>query len=528
MPKSRHAVRPIAVLVVLLAVLAPAAAATPRSVFVMAKALDDLVGLDPAEVFEFSGAEVISNIYQRLFRPNPDDPANPVGEVVESWQVSADGLTWSFTIRDGLRFPGGRPLGPADAVFSLRRAVALNKAPSFILTQLGLTAATMAARIRALDGRRFALTLDRAYAPSLVLNALSAGIASVVDSEALAGEDDWGHAWLRRHAAGSGPFGLRRWQPGEYLMLDANPDYIGGAPALKRVVLRDIREPATQRLLLTAGDIDAARNLGPDQIAALAGDKDIRILSVPRARLFYMALNQRHPVLARAEVRRAMRQLIDYQAIAGTLLAGRATVHQVFLPRGFFAALDEAPFAYRPARARALLAEAGLGDGFTVSMDVRSDPVLMQVAQAIQASAAVAGVTIDIRPGTGKQVLTRYRARRHDIFIGQWGPDYLDPHTNASTFARNPDNRDDARERTLAWRNGWDIPELTRLAEEAVLETDGARRAALYGELQRRVQADSPFILMFQESELIALRAGVRGFPAGLTADQTLYHGIAK
>ena len=223
-----------------------------------------------------------------------------------------------------------------------------------------------------------------------------------------------------------------------------------------------------------------------------------------------------------------MRHLIDYQAIAGTLLAGRATVHQVFLPRGFFAALDEAPFTYQPERARALLAEAGLGDGFRVSMDVRSDPVLLQVAQAIQASAAAAGVAIDIRPGTGKQVLTRYRARRHDIFIGQWGPDYLDPHTNASTFARNPDNRDDARERTLAWRNSWEIPELTRLAEQAVLETDGARRAAIYGELQRRVQADSPFILMFQESELIALRAGVRGFTAGLTADQTLYHGISK
>lgn len=503
----------------------PATAGTPRSVFVMAKALDDLVSLDPAEVFEFSGAEVIANLYQRLFRANPDDPGSPIGEVVESWQVSEDGRTFTFTLRDGLAFPGGRRIEAADAAFSLRRVVVLNKAPSFILTQFGLTAEGVEAQIRTLDARRFTLTLDRPYAPSLVLNVLTAGIASVVDRVAAMEQDP---DWLRSHAAGSGPFTLKRWEPGEYLLLDANPDYVGGKPALKRVVLRDIREPSTQRLLIETGDIDAARNLGPDQIAALAGDDDIRVLTVPRARLFYMALNQRHPQLGRAEVRLALRQLIDYEAIAATLLAGRASAHQAFLPKGFFAAMEERPFAYRPDQAKAILAEAGLGDGFSVAMDVRSDPVMMLVAQAIQASMAEAGVAIEILPGTGKQVLTRYRARRHDIFIGQWGPDYLDPHTNASTFARNPDNGDDARERTLAWRNGWEIPDLTALAEQAVLEQDTARRAEIYGELQRRVQADSPFIVLFQENELIALAAGVEGFAAGLTSDQTLYHGIRK
>jgi peptide/nickel transport system substrate-binding protein len=521
MSKSRHLLFVLALLVA----VGPATAGTPRSVFVMAKALDDLVSLDPAEVFEFSGAEVIANLYQRLFRANPDDPGSPIGEVVESWQVSDDGRTFTFTLRDGLTFPGGRLIEAADAVFSLRRVVVLNKAPSFILTQLGLTAEGIEAQIRTLDARRFTLTLDRPYAPSLVLNVLTAGIASVVDRVAAMEQDP---DWLRSHAAGSGPFTLKRWEPGEYLLLDANPDYVGGRPALKRVVLRDIREPSTQRLLIETGDIDAARNLGPDQIAALAGDEDIRVLTVPRARLFYMALNQRHPQLGRAEVRRALRQLVDYEAIAATLLAGRASAHQAFLPKGFFAALEERPFAYRPEQARALLVEAGLADGFSVAMDVRSDPVMMLVAQAIQASMAEAGVAIEILPGTGKQVLTRYRARRHDIFIGQWGPDYLDPHTNASTFARNPDNGDDARERTLAWRNGWEIPELTALAEQAVLEQDSARRAEIYVALQRRVQEDSPFIVLFQENELIALAAGVQGFSAGLTSDQTLYHGIRK
>lgn len=510
---------------------APVAADTPRSVLVMAKALDDLITLDPAEAFEFTGIEILANIYDRPFDPNPEMPAEPKGSLVESWRRADDGLSYSFTLRPDARFHSGAPVTAADAVFSLRRVIKLNKTPAFILTQFGLTPDNVDARVRAVDARTFTFVTDRAYAPSLVLNALSAGVASVVDSgQALAHErdGDLGHAWLRTHAAGSGAFSLRDWQPGEHLILDAFADYVDGPARLKRVIIRDIREPATQRLLLTRGDIDIARNLAPDQIAALADVEGLITWSEPRARIFYLGLNQRHPVLAKPKVREALRYLIDYEGVARTLLAGRAIVHQSFLPRGFLGALDETPYALDVDRARALLAEAGHGDGFTVAMDTRSDPLTMLLAQAIQATMARAGVAIEIVPGTGKQTLTKYRARRHDIYIGQWGPDYLDPHTNAAAFARNPDNGDDAVDRTLAWRNGWYIPELTALTDAAVLEPDPARRAALYRQLQRRVQADSPFVILFQEKTLVAARGGVKGFSTGLTSDQTLYRNVSK
>lgn len=510
---------------------APVAADTPRSVLVMAKALDDLITLDPAEAFEFTGIEILANIYDRPFDPNPETPAEPKGNLVESWRRADDGLRYSFTLRGDARFHSGAPVTAADAVFSLRRVIKLNKTPAFILTQFGLTPDNVDARVRAVDARTFTFVTDRAYAPSLVLNALSAGVASVVDrGQVLAHEQDGdlGHAWLRTHAAGSGAFSLRDWQPGEHLILDAFADYVGGPAPLKRVIIRDIREPATQRLLLTRGDIDIARNLAPDQIAALADVESLITWSEPRARIFYLGLNQRHPILAKPKVREALRYLIDYQGVARTLLAGRAIVHQSFLPRGFLGALDETPYALDVDRARALLAEAGHGDGFTVAMDTRSDPLTMLLAQAIQATMARAGVAIEIIPGTGKQTLTKYRARRHDIYIGQWGPDYLDPHTNAAAFARNPDNGDDAVDRTLAWRNGWYIPELTAMTDAAVLEPDPARRAALYRQLQRRVQTDSPFVILFQEKTLVAARRGVKGFSTGLTSDQTLYRNVSK
>ena len=94
-------------------------------------------------------------------------------------------------------------------------------------------------------------------------------------------------------------------------------------------------------------------------------------------------------------------------------------------------------------------------------MTTRNNSPTKDLAQAIQASWAQAGVEVEIIPADDKQNLTMYRARQHDIYIGRWGPDYQDPHTNAETFACNLDNCDDAESKTLAWRNAWDIPEMT-------------------------------------------------------------------
>src|SRR6202030_1129828 len=107
------------------------------------------------------------------------------------------------------------------------------------------------------------------------------------------------------------------------------------------------------------------------------------------------------------------------------------------------------------ARARAILASAGLGECFAVTTGVRNASPWTEVAQALQAGFAGAGIALTIIPGDGKQVLTKYRARHHDIFLGEWGTDYPDPHSNAEAFALNEDNSDTAAKKTPAWRHAW-------------------------------------------------------------------------
>jgi len=179
-------------------------------------------------------------------------------------------------------------------------------------------------------------------------------------------------------------------------------------------------------------------------------------------------------------------------------------------------------------RAKALLAKAGHPNGFKVTIDMRTVRPVQGITEAYQQTLKQAGIELEILPGDGKQTLTKYRARTHDIYVGQWGADYWDPHTNADTFARNPDNSDSAKTKPLAWRNAWDIPELTRLADAAAIERDGARRAKMYQEIQAEFRRTSPFIMVFQQNDMAAYRANVDGLKIGPTSDSTYMFNIAK
>jgi peptide/nickel transport system substrate-binding protein len=508
-----------------------AMAATPRDMLVVAMAFDDIISLDPAEAFEPSTAEVLGNSYERLIRLDPSDPSQLEGELASSWKVSADGRTFSFEIKPGLKFASGNPLGAEDVAWSLQRAVMLDKTPAFILAQFGLAKENAKQRIKATGARTVELTTDSTFAPSFVLNCLTAGVASVVDKRLLLSKErdgDLGHAWLKTNYAGSGPLKIREWRANEVVALERNEHHAGASNVLARVIYRHLKESATQRLLLEKGDVDIARNLGPLDLQALAARSDIKTVSRAKGTLYYIGLNQRNPNLAKPEVREALKWLVDYQGIADTIVKNIGVVHQSFLPEGMLGASAKNPYKLDVPRARALLAKAGLAKGFKVTMDTRSKQPETAIAEALQQTMKQAGVELEIVPGDGKQVVTKYRARRHEMFIGIWGADYWDPHTNADTFARNPDNGDDAKAKTLAWRNAWVIPALTKKADAAVREPDTQRRRALYEDLQSEVRDRSPFVILFQEIEVAAYRSNLQGLRLGPTSDANYLYTVSK
>lgn len=506
-------------------------AGTPSDILVEAWRFDDIISMDPAEMFEISTYEIVGNVYETLVTVNPKSPTEIVLRLAESWKVSEDGRTYTFQLRPGVKFHSGNPFTAEDVVYSYQRLTALNKGPAFLIQDIGISADNMNETLKALGKLSFQMTVDKSYSPSYVINVLSSTNFSVVDSKLVKSHEkdgDWGNGWLKTHSAGCGPFVLKEWRPDELITVDANPDYYGTQAILKRIVWRHIPEESSQRLLLEAGDVDIARNLSADQLEGLMAKGGFQTSATPQTTSMYMGLNCKNKYLAKPKVREALRWLIDYQGMVKTILRNKYIINQTFLPNTFFGYLDSNPYRLDVEKAKALLAEAGVKGGFSLKASVSSTHQdRMDIAQSVQATFAKAGINLEIQATDSKTALTTYRARKHDIYIGTWGVDYFDPNTNM-VFVVNRDNSDDAGGKPLAWRNSWQDEELTVKADALLVEKDREKRKAGYQNLIREWQPKSCFAMMFQQIQVAAHTPALKNFFIGPTAETTLYVGVSK
>ena len=539
-PNSRLLAAGAALSIVMMA--APSAfAVTPKDTLVEGFSFDDIISMDPAEAYELSAAEMTGNVYSLLVRLNISDTSKIEGDLAQSWTVSDDHLTYTFKLKPGLKFASGNPITADDVAYSFERVIKLNKTPAFILQQFGLTGDNVADKAKAVDPSTFVFTVDKPYAPSFVLNCLTATVAEVVDKKLVQQhvkpmtptadykyDNDFGNGWLKTGYAGSGPYKLREWRANEAVVMERNDNYYGEKPKLQRVIYRFMKESSAQRLALEKGDIDVARNLSPTDLEAVQKNPELASASAPKGTIYYVSLNQKNPNLAKPEVQQAFKYLVDYDAIGKTLIKGIGEIHQTFEPKGVLGAVDETPFKLDVAKAKDLLAKAGLPNGFSVTMDVRSIEPDTSVATNIQQTLGQAGIKVEIIPGDGKQKLTKYRARGHDIYFGNWGNDYWDPHSNADTFTTNDDNSDASTNKTLAWRNTWTTPELEKETKAALFEVDAAKRAAEYEDIQKKFLDASPFVVLFQQTEVAGVRKDIKDFKLGPTFDTNFVWPVSK
>ena len=406
----------------------------------------------------------------------------------------------------------------------------MNKTPAFLLTQLGWNKDNARDLIKALDDHTLQFKIIEDFAPSLVLNLMATVAASVVEKKvAMANEanGDLGNAWLKTHSATSGPYRLVSWKPNELVTMEANPGYHLGPPKTKRVVICHVPEPGSQQLLLEKGDIDIALSLQPDQLKTLAGKKDVRIELIPYSGTWYIGLNMGDARLKNPKVRLALKYLVDYHGMTNSFLKGRFNVHQTFLPIGLSGALAYDPYKLDVAKAKALLAEAGYPDGFELRLSSSNISPQIDIAQSVQQTMGLGGIKVNIVSTDQKQLVSEFRARKFQATVISWTPDYLDPHTNASTFAFNDNDGDDAPH-PLAWRCHYFDPAVNAKTTAAVKEIDPAKRTAMYEALQKTVTDEGPYILMFQPANAVASRANVEGYKPGIVEDLYYFRTITK
>lgn len=508
-----------------------APAATPGNALVVAQNIDDIVSIDPAEAYEFTSGEYVTQTYDRLVQYDAPDVKTLAPGLATEWKVDDAGKTITFTLRDGVKFTSGNPLRADDVVYSWKRVITLNKAPAFILAQLGWTADNFDKMVTA-SGNTVVVKYDGDFSSAFVLNVLAARPASVIDAvtvKANEANSDMGNTWLKSNSAGTGPFVLKAFRPAEIINLTGNPNYYGGAPAMKSVIIRHVAEAATQQLLLESGDVDIAKNLTPDQVASLSTKGTVNVETYPQAAVHFLSFNQKDEALTNPAVWEAARYLVNYKGMTDSFLKGQMQVHQAFWPAGFPGSLDETPYTYDPAKAKKILADAGVKTPVNVTLDVINSTPFTDMAQSLQAGFAEAGINFNIIPGTGSQVITKYRARTHEAMLLYWGPDFMDPDSNAKAFAFNEDNSDGNYQSTTTWRNGWAVPaELNAETKAARAEADPSKRNQMYVDLQKKVQEKSPIIVMFQAATQVALAKNVSGYVNGATSDFVFYRLVKK
>ena len=505
-------------------------AATPANVLVVAQNIDDIVAIDPAQAYEFTSGELVTNTYDRLVQYDAEDPTVLAPGLASEWVADDAAKTIAFTLRDGVTFHSGNPVRPEDVKFSLARVIKLNLTPAFILAQLGWTADNVDDMI-AIDGNTVTISYDGDFSSGFALNILAARPASIVDEITVMANEtdgDMGNAWLNQNTAGSGPFSLADYRPAEIIRLNANPDYFKDGPKVSSVIIRHVAEAATQQLLLQSGDVDMARNMTPDQIASLSGG-DIKVETFPQAAVHFLSFNQKDEDLTNTAIWEAARYLVDYKGMTDSFLKGQMEIHQAFWPKGFPGALEDTPYSYDPEKAKKILADAGVATPINATLDVINAAPFTDMAQSLQASFAEAGINFDIIPGTGAQVITKYRDRTHEAMLLYWGPDFMDPHSNAGAFSYNADNSDDNYQATTTWRNAWAVPDdVNEETMAALAEPDPEKRNEMYLDLQRKVQADSPIVIMFQAAYEVAMQANVEGYVNGATSDFVYYRLVTK
>jgi peptide/nickel transport system substrate-binding protein len=490
---------------------APAATQAPISAentLTIVSNIDDMITLDPAVVYEYSGIQVIHNVYQTLVTFEGSDLQTIKPSLADSWETKDAGDHWelTFKLHPGNKFASGNPVTADDVVYSFNRVLTINGSPAFLFTDV---AGLKPEDIIAVDPETVQINLPKTASPGAFLAILTNTVAGVVDSKVVKENEgsDNGATWLLDHSAGSGAYVVDHWTKDVEVLLTANPNFGGDKPALTSILISHVPESSNQLTMLQKGDADIAMNLTAEQLATLGGDATE--VKGGDLRLFYLGMNVAMPPLDKPEVREAMRMAIDYDGIVNDLLSGNAEKVQTIIPKPMFGYNSDAPFQQDVEGAKALLQKAGVSD-VTLEMTIPEGAApggvqWSDLAAKLQSDWAQIGVTVDIKQVSFAELLDAYRAQKATLALLYWGPDFADPDTNVTPFTNY-----DAK--VIAWRNSWNDPDIGAKAHDAALMTDQAQREAAYKEITDYVLHNGPYAVLYQPAALFGVRNTVQGF----------------
>lgn len=500
---------------------------TPSDQLIIALKMNNILSLDPAAATGNDIAFVNANLYDTLIELDPEDPTIILPSIARDWSTADDNMSLKFTLRDDINFHSGNPLTADDVVWTIERVLKLNLALATTWKALGFTQENVSSLISAPSAHEVEIKFPRELDPKLVMYTLATSpSAFIIDKQQVLEHEqqgDLGNQWLTTNAAGSGAFSLAQWIPQDRIIMTKNDRYWGEMPTIERIVMRNLKESQTMRLMIERGDIDVAIGMSVPDIRSLEGAKGVDIQTTQRGTLYYVAVSMQNDILANEDVRRAIRGTINYDGINDSIMPFYGIFHQRPVKLGLPATLPEPMYSLSTEEARALLAEAGYENGFTTTIRALNESPFINVAINLQNSLERIGINAEIISGTGNQVYGAMRDRRFDIIVGRGGGGFAPhPDSNLTPLLLNPDNSDAAKLTNFqGWRTGYQNERINELIMQAVSEADSDVQNRLYGEVQSIYEEDVGALFPFSQMvNTVAVRSDVEGYrddPAAMT-----------
>jgi len=499
-----------------------------KNTLVLGIDISDTITLDPARLAQYTSPMTVATAYDSLVTLTPGDYIDVKPSLATKWARTPDGKGWRFTLRDGVKFASGTPMTAEDIKWSIDRVINLKDQPSQYIGNIESIVVVDKSTIDVILKAPAQPILNVLAAPEFVAMERKVVEAQGGTADADAKEKDKATPWLNGKSAGTGAYQVAGWERNAQIQLVRNEYYWGGKPAFERIIIRHISDGAAQLLAVRRGDIDAAFNLIPEQIASLKSDKDVRLDPLKSLDFVYMALTQEpefNKALAVKECRQAVGYAIDYDGIKNSMLGGAALRPAHYLPIGVNGSTEEIArqIGYRndPAKAKELLSKGGFPDGFEFEIAYGNAAVqgvtYQDLALKIQSDVARVGIKANLRPMDQVNLRTEYPGgKSRGGVLTFWNPPAVDNLLWAAAVVQR-----------VAKRVHWEVPkDVYDMCFKASVEPDTKKQAEMWVEWQKVMVDQANHFVLFQPVYQIAVRNTIDKFPLTAAGWMLDLHGV--
>lgn len=471
------------------AAAAPVAVAAPSGTLVFARS-SDILGFDPVANVEQTSISTQLQVFDRLVEVSQDGKRLVPG-LATAWKVSKDGLSVTFTLRQGVRFSDGSSLTAADVVFSLTRAIN----PKAVL---GALFGKAVKSVAAVDATHVRVSLSKPFSP--LVSSLSIAYASIYSKSNFQKQGKLAFA----HPLGTGAYQLQSWTKGSDVVLTPNPYYWGSPkPTIGKIIFRDVSDPSARVLQLQSGAADIIDNVPPSQVSSLQqGGSHLDQVFGPSIQLVW--LNEKYKPFADANVRLALAYSLDRLAIAKRAYFGFARPATSGFPSGTFFHDGRGAVSFSMSKAKAALAKSAYPKGFSFQIIVQSGgSPQATLSQIWAASLKSLGIKLTIVPLEQATAFSKWNSTAYQASLTPvWVNDTPDA-SEYATFLLFADNGD---------RISWTDKAAAALAQHAQSTSNASQRQKDYSGLQQILNTQEPLPYVVDIPVLYANSPKVVGF----------------